>query len=309
MGVLIIFNPLSTEYVSMWLFDYVPVLEGKVATITFIVSALSLILLTSHVTLLYVILLESTYILILLFLWRYVQMSRVVLLSHLLGILFAVGMFIVKIPGDIRYLGVYLMVLAFFHTSEYVVTAIHNPHTLRLDSFLLNHSKEYGIAAVASWIEYVLEYMFLPWLKSYWYISWLGIVLVFGGEVFRKVAMLTAMSNFTHNVQYYKRYNHSLVTHGVYGLVRHPSYVGWFYWSIGTQFLLCNPVCAVLYTIAAWMFFKDRIEVEEECLVGFFGRQYLKYQKNVGTGLPFIEGFVSDTRTVNKQTSDPIQVQ
>jgi protein-S-isoprenylcysteine O-methyltransferase Ste14 len=29
--------------------------------------------------------------------------------------------------------------------------------------------------------------------------------------------------------------DHQLITSGVFSLMRHPSYVGWFYWSVGTQ--------------------------------------------------------------------------
>lgn len=47
--------------------------------------------------------------------------------------------------------------------------------------------------------------------------------------------MCTAKHNFNHVVQSERSDNHQLVTHGVYSLCRHPSYVGWFYWSIGTQ--------------------------------------------------------------------------
>jgi len=47
--------------------------------------------------------------------------------------------------------------------------------------------------------------------------------------------MCTAKHNFNHVVQSEKSDNHELITHGVYNLCRHPSYVGWFYWSIGTQ--------------------------------------------------------------------------
>lgn len=36
-------------------------------------------------------------------------------------------------------------------------------------------------------------------------------------------------------VQFTKAETHQLVTHGVYSIVRHPSYVGWFWWSVGTQ--------------------------------------------------------------------------
>ena len=51
-------------------------------------------------------------------------------------------------------------------------------------------------------------------------------------------AMITAKANFNHVVQSDKKSNHVLVTHGLYGWSRHPSYVGWFYWSIGTQVML-----------------------------------------------------------------------
>ena len=37
---------------------------------------------------------------------------------------------------------------------------------------------------------------------------------------------------------------HQLVTAGIANVLRHPAYFGWFYWSIGTQILLCNP-CAL----------------------------------------------------------------
>lgn len=47
--------------------------------------------------------------------------------------------------------------------------------------------------------------------------------------------MATGCTNFAHIVQTEKDKHHELVTHGVYSLFRHPSYVGWFYWSIGTQ--------------------------------------------------------------------------
>lgn len=40
---------------------------------------------------------------------------------------------------------------------------------------------------------------------------------------------------------------------------RHPSYFGFFIWSIGTQVLLINPVCTVGYTVVTWRFFRDRI--------------------------------------------------
>jgi protein-S-isoprenylcysteine O-methyltransferase len=62
-----------------------------------------------------------------------------------------------------------------------------------------------------------------------------GLSLCLGGEVIRKLAIVTAGSNFNHVVQMEKREDHELVTSGVYSLCRHPSYLGWFAWSFGTQ--------------------------------------------------------------------------
>ena len=77
-------------------------------------------------------------------------------------------------------------------------------------------------------------------MKQFHLISTVGLLLVIFGEVVRKGSMFTARTNFNHYVQYVKKAGHELVTHGVYSWCRHPSYVGWFYWSIGTQVSINN---------------------------------------------------------------------
>ena len=72
-------------------------------------------------------------------------------------------------------------------------------------------------------------------LKQLNWLSFVGLLMVLCGEGLRKAAMLTAGSNFNHIVQNEKAQSHVLVTSGVYSYFRHPSYVGWFYWSTGTQ--------------------------------------------------------------------------
>lgn len=56
----------------------------------------------------------------------------------------------------------YMCSLSFFHYSEYLVTAVINPRSLSLDSFLLNHSTEYTLAAVSSWVEFTIEKLTVP---------------------------------------------------------------------------------------------------------------------------------------------------
>nr|VZI46511.1 unnamed protein product [Spirometra erinaceieuropaei] len=145
---------------------------------------------------------------------------------------------------------------------------------------MLNHSPEYLTAAAASFIEYALEIWLWPAKStSFAFVNLLGLSLCIFGEVLRKVAMFTAARNFSHVVQHVRDTEHQLVRHGVYGWFRHPAYVGWFYWSLGTQLLLLNPICSIFYPLAAYTFFKGRIDSEEASLIRFFGDAYRRYQR------------------------------
>lgn len=188
-------------------------------------------------------------------------------------------------------LGYYMMCLSFFHLSEFVFTAMFHEE-VTTDSFLLNHSLEYSLAAFASWTEFALELFLIPSIKLNLYSRFIGLFLVMFGELFRKLAMYTAGTNFNHYIQERKRRDHVLVKSGVYSLVRHPSYFGWFFWSIGTQILLCNPLCTVIYAVASWNFFKSRILYEEFHLIKFFGKEYQNYQARVPSGIPFVKGCI-----------------
>ena len=113
------------------------------------------------------------------------------------------------------------------------MVAIYSPNKLSVDSFLLNHSPEYQIAAFASWLEFALELWLLPQIKNIFIVSSVGLLLMVGGDALRKLAMITAASNFTHLIQTKKDKNHVLVSNGIYGICRHPGYAGWFWWSAG----------------------------------------------------------------------------
>lgn len=65
----------------------------------------------------------------------------------------------------------------------------------------------------------------------------------------------------------------------------------YFFIFFCTQVMLFNPVCIVAYTYVSWNFFRQRIYEEEISLLNFFGEEYLDYQKEVKTGLPFIKGY------------------
>ena len=110
------------------------------------------------------------------------------------------------------------------------------------------------------------------------------------GDGIRKSAILQAGQNFTHIIRVgRKRNDHELIVTGLYRVCRHPSYVGWFVWSTGTQVLLCNPICLVIFPALTWTFFADRIPFEERALIEFFGSSYIEYQKRTPIGIPFVK--------------------
>ncbi|OQR97341.1 isoprenylcysteine carboxyl methyltransferase [Thraustotheca clavata] len=183
---------------------------------------------------------------------------------------------------------VYMVCLTFFHFSEFISTAAFKPGYVSYESFLLNHSDAYQIALFTSWAEYWVEAYFFPSAKFIQFFMWIGLGLIVMGQLFRVGAMWTAKSNFSHRIEIAKRKDHQLITHGLYKYIRHPSYFGWFYWSVGSQVFLCNPLCTIAYTAASWSFFKDRIPYEEEILLDFFPEEYPQYKARTISGVPFL---------------------
>ncbi|GMR31595.1 hypothetical protein PMAYCL1PPCAC_01790, partial [Pristionchus mayeri] len=185
----------------------------------------------------------------------------------------------------------YVFMLCMFHFSEFLITALTNRRALQSDSFLLNHSVAYWVAAVASWTEFWIEAYFFPRAKTHFLLQ-LGLVVTLAGEALRKLAMIHAGTGFTHRLAIAKRPDHRLCTSGVYAYFRHPGYVGWFAWCVGTQIMLGNPLCTLAYAAVSWKFFADRIVDEERDLIHFFGDEYREYQAEVPTGIPFVAGYV-----------------
>lgn len=189
----------------------------------------------------------------------------------------------------------YAAALAAFHAGEYLLIAACQPSQVSFDSFLFNHSRAYSTALLAGWAEFWLEAALVPSWKGRGPVAALGLAMVLCGQALRATAMLTAGPSFAHLVATRKRPEHVLVVNGVYSVVRHPAYASWMCWSVGTQVLLCNPLCAVAYASAAWAFFADRVPAEEEALLGFFGADYARYARRTVSGVPGVPGLlVSD---------------
>jgi len=193
---------------------------------------------------------------------------------------------------------IFVISVCIFHLAEFFVTAMYNPTVVSNKSFMVNHSKPYTAALMLACSEFFVRFIFFPSLSRR-AICGIGIVLVIFGQTVRSLAMKTAGESFNHVIQLSKKDSHILVTHGIYFYFRHPSYVGFFYWSIGTQFILCNPLNILFYSFASWKFFKSRIPYEEETLKLHF-MDYLVYMRKTWIGIPFIWSNYSESSESDK---------
>mgnify|MGYP001490890081 FL=1 len=225
----------------------------------------------------------------------------------MLGSTFTLGLLLTfylsfVLSSPIWRLAFFLTTLSTFHYLEFLTTAAYNTRAADTSSFLLTANwPAYAIAHTVAFLECFLAHFFL--LPSSWGISFfltpyhvltspfvvfLGLLLVIMGQAIRSLAMIHAGPSFNHHVQFHRSYDHVLVTTGIYSLLRHPSYFGFFYWALGTQLVMGNVLSLIGYAVVLGRFFKERIGYEEEALVRMFGAEYDRYRERVGTGLFFV---------------------
>lgn len=221
-------------------------------------------------------------------------LDEVVLTSFSLGIVLGMAFGSLKIT-PLKNFNFYVISLCLFHFLEYYITAKYNPRKVNKDSFLLRNGAEYMISHLSAVVECALEYRYAP---SYYtdarskcgtMIVILGYVFIIIGQVARSLAMATAGKSFSHVVQKTKNPDHVLVKNGIYKYLRHPSYFGFFWWALGTQMILLNPLSLLVFAIVLWRFFNHRIIFEEAFLTKFFGNEYLQYKEHVPVRIPFIK--------------------
>ncbi len=167
-------------------------------------------------------------------------------------------------------LSFFLCALSLFHFLEYYTTALYNPAAATFSAFLLSQNgKAYNIAHGMAFFECGIHW----WFFSDFYLvpvgrAWLvaGFTMLAMGQAVRTTAMAHAGSNFNHLVQSKRKAGHELVTDGIYGWLRHPSYFGFFWWGLGTQVVIGNGICLFGYALVLWRFFRRRIESESSSM-------------------------------------------
>lgn len=211
--------------------------------------------------------------------------DKVVLVSAFLGILIGYGC---SLLGKNTAVGMYMIGNGVFHALEFWVTSRYNPSSLGMWSFCLTNGVAYALAQIIA----ACEMLAWRWQLGHWPYAYgvfaAGAILMVAGQAIRTAAMIQAATSFNHFIQKQKKSDHVLVEHGLYGIVRHPSYTGFAMWSIGMQLMVGNYLSTFLYTVTDYMFFRSRIMVEEKHLIDFFGDAYVSYKKRVPSGIPMV---------------------
>lgn len=115
----------------------------------------------------------------------------------------------------------------------------------------------------------------------------LGLFFIGFGILLRSMSMITAAASFSHNIKDTLDNGHELVKEGVYGLCRHPSYLGFFAFAIGGQVVLGNFFSMVLFFIILQKFFRERVIIEEAILIKRYPIEYPEYKKKTWSGIVF----------------------
>jgi protein-S-isoprenylcysteine O-methyltransferase Ste14 len=116
-------------------------------------------------------------------------------------------------------------------------------------------------------------------------IRWIGVVLCFLGGVLRIFPVYVLRNRFSGLVAIQP--GHQLETHGIYGVIRNPSYLGLLISSLGWVLAFRSGI-GVLLTAALLVPLTARIHAEERLLHEHFGEEYDVYRKRTWRLLPGI---------------------
>ena len=114
-------------------------------------------------------------------------------------------------------------------------------------------------------------------------IRWLGVVLFIAGGALRIWPVFVLGNRFSGLVAIQP--GHSLVTNGIYGVIRHPSYLGLITNSLGWAFAFRSLV-GVLLTALIIPPLLARISAEERLLSSQFGGEYDTYRNRTWRLIP-----------------------
>ncbi|CCJ30640.1 unnamed protein product [Pneumocystis jirovecii] len=146
---------------------------------------------------------------------------RAVILGFVMG-----SSFLSSFHVNFSQLTIYFVFLSLFHFLEFWITALYNPLnasiSCRIPIFSSNKNKHSNFQ---------------------------GFVIACFGQICRTLSMIHATQNFSHKISLKKVKEHVLVTND--GFAIH-LILDFFFWAIGSQIMLLNPLSSIAYTVILW---------------------------------------------------------
>jgi protein-S-isoprenylcysteine O-methyltransferase Ste14 len=84
------------------------------------------------------------------------------------------------------------------------------------------------------------------------------------------------------------RERHTLVTSGIYALVRHPMYSGFWLMALAQALLLPNWIAGPAGLVGFGILFFGRVRREEEMMISAFGEEYRAYMGRTARVVPWL---------------------
>lgn len=114
-----------------------------------------------------------------------------------------------------------------------------------------------------------------------------GFALVVLGFLFSMLGRYTIGTNWTHALEYQIKKKHELVTKGIYHVIRHPIYSGFFLSILGFEVLL-GSYLSIIFLLVAIPILNRQAGKEEKILTEHFGKTYTNYMKRTRRFIPYM---------------------
>jgi protein-S-isoprenylcysteine O-methyltransferase Ste14 len=119
-----------------------------------------------------------------------------------------------------------------------------------------------------------------------WQLTIAGLSVVTAGAGIRLVAIKTLDKHFSYELRVES--GHEIVQRGIYGVLRHPSYLGIILIAVGAPLILQSLLGAAVGLVAMTAVTIWRISTEEAMLRRAFGEAYVDYSRRSWRLVPFV---------------------
>jgi protein-S-isoprenylcysteine O-methyltransferase Ste14 len=133
------------------------------------------------------------------------------------------------------------------------------------------------VYSVTNWLDFA-NYNLPTWM------GWLGVLLLACGLFVFARSHIDLKSNWSPSLEI--RADHTLVTNGIYRIIRHPMYASQWIWVIAQILLLQNWLAGPIGLIFFIPFYFLRVQAEEKMMLDTFGEQYRVYMTKTGGVIP-----------------------